>query len=898
MRQVQTFLFSDVEGSTALLRSIGTDAFGAFLVEHHRLLADAAGVRGGVVESTEGDGAFVLFSSASAAVAAALEAQLSFASHQWELTEAPRVRMGIHAGEAERREGHLVGLAIHQAARIAAAANGGQVLVSEAAAVLVGDELPGGAGFADLGCYQLKDLPGDHRLFRLYHPALAEDVRPPRVSQAARTNLPAPRSTFVGRNAELAEVRELVHHHRLVTIVGPGGAGKTRLALSVSSSFVGTGYDGVWLVELADIANAEDVATSLASSLGLLPGPDPIEVVTRQLSDSAHLIVLDNCEHVIEEAARVVTELLDGCPNLKILATSREQLAVPGEELWRIPGLSLPDANVGPDAIEASDAVQLFLVRAQSASARITAGQLGDVADLCRRLDGIPLAIELAAARSHVFSPRQIAERLDDAFRILAGRGRGRNSRQSTLRATIAWSHDLLDSEERVLFRRLAVFAGWFSLDDVEMVCGDDRRTGADVVDMLANLVDKSIVVVDVSAEERRFRLLDTVRQFAAEMLAEAGETVGFRSRHLDWYVQLVGRLAPLLEPPHHERLRVLEREEPNIDAALAWAAETNPRAAENIVAHLGEYWFSRARMHEMMEWCDRLLGIDDGIDSPERVHLMLSASSSLRESGAPVAGIRTLLERATAMSDRLDDLPLRAFARTVVEILPGADVGRMVHEALVLARQAGNGFVLCQALQSEARQCSDSGRLEDAAALLIEALAITDVSEQLDVVESLLTARGDLELRRGRPAEALRLFQAVHDLIPRELNEQNLSICLVGIGAASLDLGALDVAFDAYAEAFILINRSGNLIGQSVTLAGLAAVASSRATYDVAAKVLGAARAVRLPVGMRPSSLHGYDVAERVVRDALGDAFDTLTAEGATLSISEAAALAGITVH
>jgi class 3 adenylate cyclase len=309
--EVLTFVFSDIEGSTALVQALGADRYGAVLVEHHRILAEAIAPHGGAVELIEGDGAFVIFRSPSAAAAAALDAQVAWEAHAWPMDEPLRVRMGMHTGEAERREGTLVGLAIHEAARISAAAHGGQILVSATTAGMVGNELPGGAALVDLGCFQLKDLPGDHRLIQLHHPNLAGGLRAPRVSQAARTNLSATRSAFIGRRAELDELHALVAEHHLVTIVGSGGAGKTRLALEVAHALVGTGFNGVWMVELAASDSADDLMAVIASTLGLPTGADPVAVVSRRLGDGAQLLVLDNCEHLLDSAARVAILLAD-----------------------------------------------------------------------------------------------------------------------------------------------------------------------------------------------------------------------------------------------------------------------------------------------------------------------------------------------------------------------------------------------------------------------------------------------------------------------------------------------------------------------------------------------------------------------------------------------------------
>jgi predicted ATPase/class 3 adenylate cyclase len=891
--QLLTLLFTDVEGSTVLLRSLGRERYAIVLADHHRLLADAVAPYGGVVEGTEGDGAFVVFESAASAVGASFDAQLALSRHEWPMDGPLRVRMGLHTGEVDRRDGQLIGLAIHEAARISAAANGGQVLLSAATAALVGEELPGGAELVDLGSFQLKDLPGDHRLLRLRHPNLPGDTRAPRVSEASLTNLPATRSVFVGRQAELAEVRELVDGHRLVTIAGAGGAGKTRLALEVARSMIGSGFDGVWMVELTPIGPSDDLMAAVAAALSLPGGLNPFDVVSQRLRAGTQLVLLDNCEHVLDAASRVSEALLDACPALRLLATSREPLAVAGERVWRVPSLSLPDPSADVGAIERSDAVLLFLERVRSASGTISAAQLGDVAAICRRLDGIPLAIELAASRARVLSPRQLLERLDDAFRLLVGNQRDRPPHQQTLRATIEWSHDLLNDDERVLFRRLSVFVGWFSLEAIEAVAAGDEVDALDVVEIVAGLVDRSMLVVEHGDDETRYRLLETVRQYAAEQLERGGEFTGLRIRHLRWYLQQAAQLSDLVVAGVTDSLQRMDADERNMEAALTWAADHYPGAAEELAAHLAFYWFARRRMREAVAWMHALFGEDDTADSTHRLRLLLAAAMSLRESGGPVDEIRSFARRGSAMADRLGDPKMGSYCVGVDALLPGADRLALAREATDLARQSGDAGALGTALCVSMRVFGDAGLFDDAASALKEARALSDPHKEPTWWAYLLVCEADLALVTGRPADAAKTARRSLTMIASDLSEQAVSLARLSLGAASLDLGDVDAATDAYTLEFEMTRRLPDLSGQGIALAGLAAVAAIRSQHETAARMLGAARALPSIPGMSGASRRGYEVAERLGRDALGDRFDALVTEGAALTTDEAAALA-----
>jgi predicted ATPase len=455
-------------------------------------------------------------------VAAAAEVQQALGSQAWPGGEQVRVRMGVHAGEAEPTAAGLVGLDVHRAARIAAVAHGGQVLVSETAAAMVRGALPAGAGLRDLGWYRLKDLGRPEQLFQLCAAGLPAQFPPLRSlgNPALPNNLPAQLAAFIGRDREIGEVRALVGSARLVTLTGPGGAGKTRLGLQVAAELLDGSGDGVWLAELAAVTDPAQVAAAVAGALGIpvQPGRPPLDTLADALGPQDILIVLDNCEHLIGACAKTAETILQRCPKVHLIVTSREPLGIGGEMIYRVPSLSLPAPGDSDQAAAAAcDAVVLFAARAraQGASLALNAQTIPLMASVCRRLDGMPLAIELAAARLRSMSLADLSGRLDQLFRLLTGGSRTALARQQTLRAAVDWSYSLLAAAERVLLGRLSVFAGSFDLAAAEAVARSGAIDAVEVAGLLGSLVDKSLVVADPAGTALRYRLLETIRLFA-----------------------------------------------------------------------------------------------------------------------------------------------------------------------------------------------------------------------------------------------------------------------------------------------------------------------------------------------------------------------------------------------
>lgn len=558
--------------------------------------------------------------------------------------------MAIHAGAAEPRGGNYVGPTLNRTARLLSLGWGGQVLCSQAAADLARDHLPVGVALLDLGDHRLADLSRAERVFQVADPGLPSAF-PPLRSPGRRHTLPAAVTSFVGRAKEIKEVRGLLDESRLVTLTGVGGGGKTRLALEVAAGVQEDFPDGVVLVELGRLPDAALVASMVAGALGVLAtGPGgTAEVLVDRLSEYLQpkrtLIVLDNCEHVIEAAAELVHMLLPSCPGVTVLATSREILGLPGEVAWRVPPLSLPAAeSTSVEDLSGSDAVALFCERARRAQPGFGPSQANAAAvtQICRRLDGIPLALELAAARIRVLGAQDLARRLDQRFRLLTGGIRTAVPRHQTLTATMDWSYDLLPTAEQVALRRLAVFPGSFDLEAAEAVVGQQEGSASsvelEVLDLLSHLVDKSLVVVDSEGVNVRYRLLETVREYGSAKLAEAGESDWVRRRHRDFFLALASTHEDPVEPTRKwssgEWIRQVHADEDSFRTALEWSiAQGDDEAAVQLAAALWRYWWW-TRPLEGSDWLERVLAGPASTLGPERLEALIGSGFLLPRSG------------------------------------------------------------------------------------------------------------------------------------------------------------------------------------------------------------------------------------------------------------------------
>jgi predicted ATPase/class 3 adenylate cyclase/DNA-binding CsgD family transcriptional regulator len=721
-----TLLLSDFEGSVRAWQA-DPDAMAAVVRELETAVDDVVGRHGGVrpVEQGEGDSFVAAFSRATEAVAAALDLQLATAERTWPGGIAVRLRMALHTGEAQLRGGgNYMGAAINRCARLRALAHGGQVLVSGATHDLVADhhQLPD-VDFADMGTHRLRDLARPEHVFQLRHPGLIAEFPPLRGLDVVPNNLPTQLTTFIGRTAEVAEVAGLLGEHRLVTLTGSGGCGKTRLALQAAADLSASFPDGVWFADLAPIGENEGVATAVAAALGAVtaPGQSPLDAVVARAKSSTLALVLDNCEHLIDSCCQLVGTVLRSCPDVRVLATSREVLGVEGEVPWRVPSLPLPPeaGPAGADALAASDAVRLFVDRAVKARPNfsVTNETAADVAAICRRLDGIPLAIELAAARVRVLSPAQIAAGLDDRFRLLGGGARTALARQQTLAASVAWSHDLLDEEERAVLRRLSVFSGSFDLDAAEAAAAGETVESWQVLDVLSALVDKSLVLAEDRGTTTRYRLLETLRVFAADRLADATEVDSTYQRTAEYYLLRAHSLGDA-------RAGRLVADLDTLRGIVSWAINADPELGLRLAPVLGRTSIRGNDAGGARRWLDDALARDPGTDRSARAW---------------------------------------ALAELAYACYVDSDLGAAVEvatEAVDIAREVGDERSLARALSTRGRAQGWSYTLEPAAADLDEAIELARRTDDAWCLVDALENRGHITVLHGNPAHAVPSFR------------------------------------------------------------------------------------------------------------------------------------------
>jgi predicted ATPase/class 3 adenylate cyclase len=904
-----TFLFTDIEGSTALLQRVGDGVYAQVLAGHHALIRSALAAQGGREIDTQGDAFFAVFSSPRRCVAAAVQMQQAMEAHAWPCGERLRVRMGVHCGEAARTATGLVGLEVHRAARVAAVAWGGQVLVSEAAAGLVRDGLPPGAALADLGVHRLKDLGRAERIFQLSVAGLQGEFPPLRSlgNPALANNLPVQLATFVGRERELSEVRALAGFSRLVTLTGAGGSGKTRLSLQVAADLLDGSGDGVWLVELAAVSDEGAVVPAISEALGVAAGRGRpvLETLVDALAPQDVLIVLDNCEHLIGACAKTADAVLRRCPKVHLMVTSREPLGIGGETIYRVPPLSLPAAGDGDwSAAEACDAVTLFVERAKEQGAGFAVDEETGplVASICRRLDGMPLAIELAAARLRSLSLTGLRDRLDQRFRLLTGGSRTALARQQTLRATVEWSYSLLSGAEQVVLRRLSVFAESFDLDAAEAVCGVGDVEAFDVAGLLGSLVDKSLVVAEPAGAALRYRLLETIRQFAAERLAEAGESepAAIEAAHCGHFLAMAEAAAPHLTGSSQDVwLARLDAEQGNLRRAAEHAAR-DPGATRQVLRFgvaLRHYWIARSRDGEAAGLLLPVLERPEAAAHPELfAAALVTAAFSARDAGLPAAG--QLAERAVELARRLGD------DRLIIEALSalcayyyfagqperGFPLGQ---EAVERARQLGDDFLLgvsllCWLLTSDLMTPARAG-------LFSEAIAATERSgDQLrnyrlhnNAAVHALDA-GDTAAARAHLDQAAEAMQAIgQDNDPRVPTNR---------GWVLRQENDTEGARPMFEAALRVSRRNGDRSGLAYASLGLACLAADHGDWPRAAGLHGAAQAFIDQIAepwQEPEARYRRDSLHKVRTSFGEEQSGRAYAKGTALSLDQALGLA-----
>jgi len=820
---VITFLFTDIEGSSLLWEQEPERMPQALALHDAQVRATIADHRGRVVKML-GDGVHAVFDDPRDAIDAAIELLRAIADPAATNGIAFRVRCGLHAGIEENRDNDFFGRAVNRAARIMAVAHGGQILVSQTIATLVGGRLPTEVTLRDLGLVRLRDLASPERVWQVLHPRLRPEFPVLRSLQATPNNLPQQLTSFIGREREQAEVAALVAGTPLLTLLGTGGIGKSRLSLQVAADVLDSFPDGVWLVELAALADPRLVPQAIASTLGVKEeaGRPVMDALVKFVKDRRLLVILDNCEHLVQACAEAAKALLQAGPYMKILASSREPLHVQGESIYPLAPLATPDAYVSFKrvALEQFAAARLFIERAVAAQ---PAFQISDenamaVAGICQRLDGIPLALELAAARVRALSVEQISARLSDRFRLLTGGDRTAMPRQQTLRALIDWSYDLLAEPERILLRRLAVFAGGFTLEAAESVGAGGGVLSRDVMSSLTNLVEKSLVVLD--SDGGRYRMLETVRQYAQERLAESGEADQARTQHLGFYLAVAERARPELAGPEQG----------------AWLARLDLERENLLSAHA---------------WCDR---VDDGAALGLQLAYLLRPYWIIR--GLLGLGHRVSIEALARPGAQKRDVARCTGLLIVgqIECWMGRYAEALAHleQALAIAREVGDKPMVAALLQPLGFAAHGNGNAGAARAYLTEALTL---ARDLGNKRELLAARNALAQfhRAEGELDAAEPHCEATLTLARELGDrESIAIGLLNLAMVSIGRGASEGAGRMLLEVLDIVDEIGSQSAGQSALEVSAGLAAQRCEWEQAARLYGAAEAQAERTGLR----------------------------------------------
>ena len=819
-----TLLFTDIQGSTRLLARVGDGAYGALLDEERAIVTGAVEGEGGVVFGSEGDAHFAAFPSAGSAVRAAVAAQRALAAHTWPAGEV-RVRMGLHTGEVQVANGDYHGLEVHRAARVAAVAHGGQVLVSAATrALATGSD---GVGFRDLGEHRLKDIERAERLFQLEAPGLDVDFPPPRAADAGPPgNLPTALTSFVGR-AEVERASALLERSRLLTLTGPGGTGKTRLSIQLADACRERFTDGAWFVPLASVTDPDLIASAIAASIGLLATDRmPIEVVREHLAPRTVLLVLDNFEQVVEGAG-IVADLLRSAPSLTVIVSSRAPLRIAGEQEFPVPPLALPpDGSTSVEAIGVSEAVRLFVERAMAVRPdfALTADNATDVSEIVRRLDGLPLAIELAAARVRLLGASGIARRLDDRLGLLSSGGRDLPERQRTLRGAIEWSHDLLDEDTRRVFARLSVFARGGPLDVAEDVCTLPGDGGSPVLDGLEQLAEQSLVRIgDDPHGDVRFTMLETIHEYAGERLVAAGERDALRDRHADAVIALAA------EPPPPDGgrgpwLDRMEDEHDNLRAAFEHLVETaDHERVTRLVEATWRFWQMRGHVLEGRRRVDRVLAMPGFPGGGSRAKLRaLEAAGGLAYWSGDLAAAGAWYIEAETEARRLGDqgsianaLYNRFFARDDMDTPESWRNGltterHLLDDAIEIWTGLGDELGVARGLWGLGEYHTYRSEFPEAEAVLTRALEVfMRHHDQFWIAWAQFTRAitrlptGNLSNAAGDFAGALRAFRAAGDV-------SGLVLGMAALSSALLASGREEAAYQVAAAADRAVSETG----------------------------------------------------------------------------------------
>jgi len=895
-----TFLFSDIEGSTERWEQHRA-AMDAAVKRHDALMRSAAERHNGYVFKTVGDAFCVAFARVSEATNAAVDVQRKLNAEDFSAIEGLQLRIGLHAGEASERNGDYFGPAVNRVARLMSIGHGGQVLLSGVTRDLASRDLPTGVSLIDLGSHLLKGLAEPEHIWQLAIEGLPTQFPPLKSVDALPNNLPNQPTSFCGREHDLEEVKSLLAKHQILTLSGAGGIGKTRVALQAGADLLDHYPDGVWFADFAPISDPELAASDVAKVLGVNQSTDRSvdDSVVQWLRRKHVLLILDNCEHLLEAVANLADAVLHTCPGVRILATSRQPMGLAGEIVYRLPSLAVPERAAGLKAGDAVGygAIALFVDRAKAADLRftLTDDNVPIVADICRRLDGIALAIELAAARVKVLSIPNLAQRLNNRFKILSGGTRGALPRQKTLAALIDWSYDLLLPQEQKLFNRVGIFAGGFSLDAATAVCSGDGVGEFDILDLLASLTDKSLMVADTTGESERYRLLESTRSYALEKLAAKGEREHLARRHAEYFRDQASRAEEAFGTMSATAWAAsLEPEVDNFRASLEWTIKEGRDVALGgaIAGALEHLWMEGGLEAEGRWWIGAALRRIDEAEQPRIVARLWLALASITL-GKPkldaAERARQLYEKAAEALGLADALTEIAYALMQMGKPEEASAMNMRALAIFRERDAKRGIARC--LNWQATIILSCGEITAARELYAQAVAAYRALGDETRVATVLGNLAELEFEVGEPERAFTYVTEAMNCFSVSKNVTMLATYQNNIAAYTIALGDLDRAREAAREGLRWARKAGNP-DSAVAAQHLALIAARHGDAERGARLMGFSDAVYFANGLKRffTEQWSYDKLRAALCEKLTEAeIAKLAAEGATWSEDQA---------
>jgi predicted ATPase/class 3 adenylate cyclase len=911
-----TFLFTDLENSTPLWEKF-PDEMQRVSARHDALLRDIIEMNGGRLIKTTGDGFHAVFESPQDGVAAMLSAQQAISAEPWPATTGlVKVRMGLHTGESQEREGDYYGVEVNRAARIMGLGYGGQILLSETTATLVRKLMPEDCTLVDLGEHRLKGIATVERIFQLCHPDLVCDFPPLKSLATYKHNLRRQLSTFIGREKEMADVKHLLKENRLLTLLGPGGTGKTRLMLQVAEEVIEDYPDGVWLVELAALTDPELIPERVSRALNVQeqPGRGLLDTLTEYLRRKNLLLLLDNVEHLVQESAELAGHLLDHCPRLKILVTGREALFIEGETTLQVPSLSLPPKNENPtvEIIRTSEGVQILLDRGRAVNPdfALTEQNAASIAEIVHRLDGIPLALELAAARLRMLTVQQVAARLNDRFRLLTGGRRTALPRQQTLQALIDWSWNLLVEEERVLLRRLSTFSGGWTLEAAQTVTGFDPLDEFDVFDRLEQLINKSLVTVQHPLQtEARYGMLESIRQYAQGKLIEAGEAGTLRERHVGFFVALGDAYGEhgIRYDYYSWRVR-LALEGDNLRAVMDWIADDRPGLALHFVGMLLQFDTGWMHFREARSWLEPvveqarelLVSKSADINITDFIRALQACGWLLVTHGDMIDG-HAILDESIRLAREFEEFRILAFALGMKAQAMGTSVTweviAQMNEAIALCRRNGYAIELLMLLFSSGQAHIAKNELVRGKEHIEEAIHKLEEFDVPYINAWAYIANAQLAIAYQDMIEAKKYLLLASDTYDR-LGDQRLAATTRSMLAHIYrNEGRLNEALTLYHQTILAWQEQGHQSAVAHQLECFAYISIEEQRYEHAAPLLGAAQKARERLNAHSTDLQEIDELARAMSQLeveMGTSeMERMIKKGALMSLDEAVAFA-----